>query len=105
MAVADGFQGLVCLPAEGKQFGGDDGEEEIASQTKQGGFALSPNSRRASLVVRGVVGFKIRVEAVLKPWITSEGKAPRGLKAGRTRQYVSISSRGATTYSSLWNLN
>ena len=103
MAVVVGFQvPIVSLPAVGKQLGGDDCKEEIASQTKQGGFAISQNSRRAKLAARGVVGFEIRVEAVLKPWITSEGKAPHGLKAERTRQYVSISSRGATAYSSLW---
>jgi hypothetical protein len=34
------------------------------------------------------------VEAASKPWIMSESKASRGLKAERTRQYVSISSHG-----------
>jgi hypothetical protein len=34
MAVAGDFQVIVSLPAAGKQFWGDDCEEEIALQTK-----------------------------------------------------------------------
>jgi hypothetical protein len=82
------FKSLLfpCL-RHGNNF--EEGQEE-------GGLFNKLKARRAELAVRGVEGFEISVEAVSKPWITSEGKAPHGLKAERTRQYVSISSRGAT---------
>jgi len=69
---------------------------------KEGGLCNKLKARRASLATRGVEDFEKGTEGALKPWITAEGKAPCGLKAERTRQYVSISSRGATAYSSLW---
>ena len=40
-----------------------------------------------------------------KPQIMFEGKASRGLKAERTRQYVSISIRGTTQHADMrWDL-
>jgi hypothetical protein len=56
------FKSLLfpCL-RQGNNFAGNVCEEQMALLTKQGGFAMSPRSRRAKLVARGVLTVRPRV--------------------------------------------